>query len=158
MSEEPSEVVGGPPTLVLEDVKSVEKFFSLANGMVVALVDTEAPLPKCAGIGVIKEYSPKGVWSGFLVPHSFFVIMPLQVMNSKYRNHVAYYKSPSVQTLGCTAGHRILWSGYKVRPIHADCTSPQSSQDSTESRSPELDIRRVVEDIATAEEVGGPPS
>jgi hypothetical protein len=63
-----------------------------------------------------------------------------------------------VQTLGCTVGHKILWSGYKVRPLHANRRSPQSSQDSTTSRSRELEMRRSPKDVATAAEVGGPPT
>jgi hypothetical protein len=102
----------------------VEELFTLAKGMVIALVDTDAPLPRCARIGIIEECSPKGVWSGFVVPHSFFVIVRIQVVNWEYKNHAAYCKSPTVQTLGCAAGQKILWSGYKVRPLHADCGSP----------------------------------
>jgi hypothetical protein len=111
----------------------VEELFTLAKGMVIALVDTDAPLPRCAGIGIIEECSPKGVWSGFVVPHSFFVIVQIQVVNWEYKNHAAYCKSPTMQTLGCAVGQKILWSGYKVRPLHADRGSPQSSvsQDST---------------------------
>jgi hypothetical protein len=60
-----------------------------------------------------------------------------------------------MQALGCAAGHKILWSGYKVRPLHADRRSPQSSQDSTTSRSRELEMRRSPKDVATAAEVGG---
>jgi hypothetical protein len=39
----------------------VEKFLSLAEEMVVALVDIEAPSHRCAGIGVIEECSPKEI-------------------------------------------------------------------------------------------------
>jgi hypothetical protein len=124
LPEDPLEAVGGLSTPVLEDVKSVEKFLSLAKGMVVALVNTKAPSHRCAGIGIIEEYSPKGVWSGFLIPHSFFVIVRVQVVNSKYKNHAIHCEFPIVQTLGCVVGHRILRSGYKVRPIDADCISP----------------------------------
>ena len=95
--------------------------------MVIALIDTDAPLPRCAGIGIIEEYSPKGVWSGFVVLHSFFVIVQLQVVNSEYKNHVAHCESPIIQTLGCAARQKILSSSYKVQPLHADRTSPQSS-------------------------------
>jgi hypothetical protein len=108
-------------------VKLAEEFFTLVKGMVIALVDTDAPLPRCARIGIIEECSPKGVWSGFIDPHSFFMIVLVQVVNSEYKNHAAYCESPTVRTLGCAVGHKILWSGYKVRPLHADRTSPQSS-------------------------------
>lgn len=92
-------------------MKPVEKFFTLAKGMVIALIDIDALLPRCAGIGIIKECSPKGVWSGFVVPHSFFVIVQLQVVNSEYKNHATHCKSPIVETLECVAGQKILWSG-----------------------------------------------
>jgi hypothetical protein len=158
LSEEPLQTIGGPPTPVPEDVMPAEELFTLAKKMAIALVDTEAPLPRCAGIGIIEECSPKGVWNGFVVPHSFFVIVRVEVVNSEYKNHAAYCKSPTVQTLGCAAGHRILWSGYKVRPLHADRTSPQSSQDSTTSRSREPEMRRSSKDVVTVAEVGGPPT
>jgi hypothetical protein len=158
LSAEPLQTVGGPPTLVPEDVMPAEELFTLAKGMVIALVDTDAPLPRCAAIGIIEECSPKGVWNGFVVPHSFFVIVRVEVVNWEYKNHAAYCESPTVQMLGCAAGHKILWSGYKVRPLHADRRSPQSSQDSTTSRSRELEMRRSPKDVATAAEVGGPPT
>jgi hypothetical protein len=75
LSEEHLETLGGPPTLVPEDVMPAEELITLAKGMVIALVDSDAPLPRCAGIGIIEECSPKGVWYGFVVPHSFFVIV-----------------------------------------------------------------------------------
>jgi hypothetical protein len=75
LSEEHLETLGGPPTLVPEDVMPAEELITLAKGMVIALVDSDAPLPRCAGIGIIEECSPKGVWNGFVVPHSFFVIV-----------------------------------------------------------------------------------
>jgi hypothetical protein len=124
MFEEPSDLVDGPSTPLLEDVKLMEKFLSLAKRMIVALVDTEASSPKCTGIGFIKECSFKRIWSGLLVPHSFFVIVQLHIVNSEYRNHVAHCKFLSVQTLACVVGQRTLWSGYKVRSLHADRTSP----------------------------------
>jgi hypothetical protein len=124
LSEEPLETLGGPPTPVPEDVMPTEEVFTLAKGMVIVLVDTDAPLPRCARVGIIEECAPKGVWSGFVVPHSFFVTVRVQVVNWEYKNHAAYCESPNVQTLGCAARHKILWSGYKVRPLHADRTSP----------------------------------
>jgi hypothetical protein len=75
LSKEPLEPLGWPPTPVTEDVKPIEEFFTLVKEMVIALVDTDAPLPRCARIGIIEECSPKGVWSGFVVSHSFFVIV-----------------------------------------------------------------------------------
>jgi hypothetical protein len=158
LSAEPLQTVGGPPTLVPEDVMPAEELFTLAKGMVIALVDTDAPLPRCAAIGIIEECSPKGVWNGFVVPHSFFVIVRVEVVNWEYKNHAAYCESPTMQTLGCAAGHKILWSGYKVRPLHVDRTSPQSWQDSTTSQSRELEMRRSPKDVATAAEVGGLPT
>jgi hypothetical protein len=108
LSEEPLETLGGLPTPIPEDVMPAEELFTLVKGMVIALVDTDALLPRCARIGIIEECSPKGVWSGFVIPHSFFVIVRVQVVNWEYKNHGAYCESPTVQTLGCVAGHKIL--------------------------------------------------
>jgi hypothetical protein len=47
LSEEPLQTIGGPPTPVPEDVMPAEESFTLAKGMVIALVDTE---PRCLGV------------------------------------------------------------------------------------------------------------
>jgi hypothetical protein len=73
---------------------------------------------------VIEEYSSKGVWFGFLIPHSFFVIVRVKVVNLDYRKHAAYCKTPSMNILGHAVGHWILWSGYKVRPLDAGLPIP----------------------------------
>ena len=70
LSEEHSELLGGPPTPVPKDVRPVEEFLTLAKGMVIALLDTDTPSTRCAGIDIIKECSPKGIWNDFIVPHN----------------------------------------------------------------------------------------
>ena len=67
--------IGGPPIPVLEDSKPIEEFLTLRERMEVALLVSDDAGMRCAGIGVIDECSPRGVWCGFLVPHSFFVVV-----------------------------------------------------------------------------------
>jgi hypothetical protein len=76
--------------------------------MVVAFVDTEALMTWCVGMGIIEEYSPIGVLAGFLVPHSFFVIVRVKVVNTNYKNHAAHYEFPLVSILDHAVGHQIL--------------------------------------------------
>jgi hypothetical protein len=68
LSKEPLQTVGGPPTLVPEDVMPAEKSFTLAKGMVIALVDTDAPLPRCAGIESSRNAPQKGYGMGSWSP------------------------------------------------------------------------------------------
>lgn len=158
LSEEHSDVLGGPPTPVPVDNRPVPKSLTLARGMVVALLDGGAPSTRCVGIGVIEECSPKGVWHDFVVPHNFFVIVRLQIANWEFRMHVAHCESPDVQTLECAVNRKILWSGYKVRPLEGDPETALSSQGSTESRRQELGSTRSSQNVRTAAAVGGPPS
>ena len=67
--------IGGPPIPVLEDSKPIEQFLTLKERMEVALLVSDDAGMRCVGIGVINECSPRGVWCGFLVPHSFFVVV-----------------------------------------------------------------------------------
>nr|PNR58557.1 hypothetical protein PHYPA_005552 [Physcomitrium patens] len=111
----PEWCVGGPPIPVLEDEKPIGQFLTLEE-MEVTLLVTDETGTRCTGFGIIDECSPKGVWCGYLVPHSFFVIVNLTSVNSEYRGHTAYCEEPSVSTLGDAENHRVLWSGYKARP------------------------------------------
>jgi hypothetical protein len=104
----PEGSIRGLPTPILEDVKLIQQFLNLVEEMVVALIDTEASKPRCVGMGIIEECSPKSVWFGILVPYSFFGIVRVKVVNSDYRNHAALCKTPSMSILGQVVGHGIL--------------------------------------------------
>ena len=101
LSEEPLELLDGLPTPAPEDVRPVEEFLTLVKRMVIALLNTDALSLRCDRIGIIEEFSPKEVWSDFIVLHSFFVIVRLQIMNWEYKNHAVHYESPNLQTLRC---------------------------------------------------------
>ena len=60
--------IGGPSIPVLDEEKSIEQFLTLKEQMEVALLMSDDAGMRCAGIGVIDECSPRGVWCGFLVP------------------------------------------------------------------------------------------
>ena len=115
--------IGGPPIPVLEDSKPIEQFLTLKERMEVALLVSDDAGMRCAGIGVIDECSPQGVWSGFFVPHSFFVVVTLTKVSTECEGQTAYYGEESMTTLGAAINHRVLWSAYKVRPTEPLCPS-----------------------------------
>ena len=129
--------IGGPPIPVLVDDKPIEDFLTLKERMEVALLVSDDSGSCCAGLGIIKECSPRGVWCGFLVPHSFFVVVNISMVNSECNHHIVYCEDEAITTLGAAINRRVLWSGYKVRP--------------TEPLGPPLDSD--VKD----EGIGGPP-
>ena len=108
--------IGGPPILVLDDEKPIEEFLTLKERMEVALLVSDDAGSRCAGLGIIDECSPQGVWCGFCVPYSFFVVVNISKVNSKCNHHTAYCEEESITTLGAAINRRVLWSGYKVRP------------------------------------------
>ena len=108
--------IGGPPLLVLDDEKPIEEFLTLKERMEVALLVSDDVECRCAGLGIIDKCSPRGVWCGFLVSHSFFVVVNISKVNFECNHHTAYYEEESITTLGAVINHRVLWSGYKVRP------------------------------------------
>ena len=109
--------IGGPPIPALDNEKPIEEFLTLKERMEVALLVSNDAGCHCAGLGIIEECSPRGVWCGFLVPHSFYVVVNISMVNSKCNHHTAYCKEESITTLGAAINHRVLWSGYKVRPM-----------------------------------------
>ena len=84
--------------------------------MEVAFLVSNDARSRCAGLGVIDECSPRGVWCGFFVPHRFFVVVNITKVNFEYNHQTAYYEEESITTLGAAINCRVLWSGYKVRP------------------------------------------
>ena len=67
--------IGGLLIPVLDDEKPIEEFLTLKERMEVALLVSEDAGCRCAGMGIIEECSPRGVWCGFRVPYSFFVVV-----------------------------------------------------------------------------------
>ena len=108
--------IGGPPIPVLVDDKPIEDFLTLKERMEVALLVLDDSGYRCVGLGIIEECSPRGVWCGFLVPHSFFVVVNISMVNSECNHHIAYCEDEAITTLGAAINRRVLWSGYKVRP------------------------------------------
>ena len=115
--------IGGPPILVLDDKKPIEQFLTLKERMEVDLLVFDDVGIRCAGVGVIDECSPQGVWCGFRVLHSFFVVVNITKVNTKYNDQTTYCEEESITTLGAAINHRVLWSRYKVRPIEPLCPS-----------------------------------
>lgn len=104
--------VGGSPIAIMEDEKPIGQFLTLKEKMEVALLVTDQMGTRCAALGLIDECSRRGVWSGYLVPHNFFVIVNITRVNSDYNGHTAYCEEQSITTLGDAVNHRVLWSGY----------------------------------------------
>ena len=84
--------IGGPPILALDDEKPIEEFLTLKERMEVALLVSDDAGCHCAGLGIIEECSPRGVWCGFLVPHSFYVVVNISMVNSECNHYTAYCK------------------------------------------------------------------
>ena len=108
--------IGGLPILVLDDEKPIEQFLTLKERMEVALLVSDDAGSRCAGLGVIDECSLRGVWCGFRVLYSFFIVVNITKVNFKYNHQTTYYEEESITTLGATINRRVLWSRYKVRP------------------------------------------
>ena len=115
--------IGDSPIPVVEDSKPIDQFLTLKERMEVALLVSDNVGMRCAGIGVIDECSPRGVWCGFLVPHSFFDVVTLTEVSTECQGDVAYCKEESMTTLGAAINHKVLWSAYKVRPTEPLCPS-----------------------------------
>lgn len=68
----------------------------------------------CIGFGIIDECLFKGVWCGYFVFYSFFVIVNFISVNFEYRGYIVYCEELFVFILGDVENYRVLWSGYKV--------------------------------------------
>ena len=108
--------IGGPPIPVLDDEKPIEKFLTLKELMEVALLVSNDAGRGCAELSIIDECSPRGVWCGFHVLHSFFTVVNISKVNSECNHHNAYCEEESITTLGAAINRKVLWSGYKVMP------------------------------------------
>ena len=146
MATDNSGDVGGPPIPILLDEKPIDDFLTLKQGMKVALLICDDAESRCAGLGVINECSPRSVWCGFLVPHSFFVIVTVAMVNTDYADQTAYCKDSEVHKLGAAINHRILWSGYKVRPTKPLIPPPDNIVKSECISGPPIPLQPKVED------------
>ena len=144
------EIFGGPPISILPDEKPIDDFLTLKHGMKVAPLICDDARSRCAGLGIIDECSPRGVWCGFLVPHSFFVIITVTTVNTDYAEQTAYCKDSEVDKLGAAINHRILWSGYKVRPKEPLIPPPDKIVKSECIGGPPIPLQPKVEDVNLA--------
>ena len=68
-------------------------------------------------------------------------------VNLEYRGRIAYCKEPTVNTLGAAMNHRILWSGYKVRPMEPLCPPSDHVMKKEDIGKPLKGLELMVEDI-----------
>ena len=115
--------------------------------MKVALLVCDDARSRCAWLGVIDKCSPRGIWCGFFVPHSFFVIVTVTTVNTKYRDQIAYCKDSVVDTLSAAINHRILWSGFKIRPTEPLIPSPNNIIKNEGIGGPRIPFQPKVEDV-----------
>ena len=139
--------VDGPPISILPDEKPIDDFLTLKQGMKVALLVCDDVGSRCAGLGVIDECSPRGIWYGFLVPHIFFVIITVTMVNTEYREQLVYCEESAFDKLGAAINHRILWSGYKVRPTEPLIPSLHNIVKNKGIGGPPIPLQPKVEDV-----------
>ena len=75
--------------------------------MEVALLVCNEAGSHCVGLGVIEGCSPQGIYYGFLVLYSFFVIVNVTRVNSEYKGLIAYCEEATVNTLSAMINHRV---------------------------------------------------
>ena len=119
--------------------------------MEVALLVSDDAGMQCAGIGVIDECSPRGVWCGFLVPHSFFVVVTLTKVSTECQGDAAYCEEESMTTLGAVINHRVLWSAYKVRPTEPLCPSVVAAVKEERIGGPPIHLHPDMEDQSSSD-------
>ena len=143
--------IGGPPKLVVEDSKPIDQFLTLKERMEVAFLVSDDAGMRCAGIGVIDECSPRGVWCRFLVPHSFFVVVTLTKMSTECQGDATYCEEESITTLGAAINHRVLWSAYKVRPTEPLCPSVVAAVKEERIGGPPIRLHLDMEDQSSSD-------
>ena len=114
--------------------------------MEVALLMSNDAGIRCIGVGVIDECSLRGVWCRFRVPHNFFVMVNITKVNIEYNGQTAYCEEESITTLGAAINHRVLWSGYKVRPTEPLCLSRKAVKKEEGIGGPPIRFQRDMED------------
>jgi hypothetical protein len=60
------------------------------------------------------ECSPQGMWEGFRVPHSYYVVVRLTAVFPEFSHHASFCEILGMRTLVESDGYQILWSGYRV--------------------------------------------
>ena len=156
--------IGGPPILVLDE-KPTEQFLILKERMEVAFLVSDDAGIRCPGVGVIDEYSPQGVWCGFRVSFCFFVVVNITKVNTEYNGQTMYCEEESITALGAAINHRVLWSGYKVRPTEPLYSSRNAVVKEEGIDGPPIRFQPEMEDnsisdsdintTASADELGG---
>ena len=119
--------------------------------MEVALLMSDIAGMRCAGIGVIDECSPRGVWCRFFVPHNFFVVVIVTKVSTKCQGLTVYSKEESMKTLGAAINRRVLWSGYKVKPTEPLCPSRDSDVKEERFGRPPIHFHLDVEDQSSSD-------
>ena len=143
--------IGGPPIPVVKDSKPIDQFLTLKERMEVTLLVSDDAGMRCAGIGVINECSPRGVWCGFLVLHSFFVVVTLTEVSTECQGQAAYYEEESMTTLGAAINHRVLWSAYKVRPTEPLCPFGNATVKEERIGGPPIHLHPDMEDQSSSD-------
>ena len=138
--------IGGLPIPVVEDSKPIDQFLTLKERMEVALLVSDDAGMRCAEIGVINKCSLRGVWCGFLVPHSFFVVVIVTKVSTECQGQNAYCEEESMITLGAMINRTVLWSGYKVRPTEPLCPSQDSDVKDEHIGGPPIHFHPDMED------------
>ena len=69
------------------------------------------------------------------------------MVNTKYKEQIAYCKESTVDTSGAATNHRILWSGYKVRPRKPLIPSSNNIMKNKEIGKPLIPLQPKVEHV-----------
>ena len=72
------------------------------------------------------------------------------MVNTDYVDHTAYCEDFEVHKLGAAINHRILWSGYKVRPTEPLIPPPHNIVKSECIGGPPIPLQSKVEDADAA--------
>jgi hypothetical protein len=79
--------IGCRPTPCTQGHRPHRQYLDLAVGMEVALLVCNTHEDECVGLGIILECSPQGMWEGFRVPHSDYVVVRLTAVFPEYSHH-----------------------------------------------------------------------
>ena len=71
----------------------------------------------------------------------------MTTVNTEYREQIAYCKESVVDILGAAINHRILWSGYKVKPTEPLIPSPHNIVKNEGIGEPPIPLQPKVEDV-----------
>jgi len=82
--------IGWQPIQLMKEEKPIDQFLMLIVNMEVSLLHGDGLDLRCVGVGVIVKCSPKGNWEGFLVPHSFFLVVLLNIVNHDFHKLSTY--------------------------------------------------------------------